>query len=148
MQCIVSHSCLNCLRAYMLLTGLESGVQGGLRLSHMWSSAVHSYCMDQRYRVHQDELVMPVDPSQYHWPVRFVRKTFLTVASRGLMRCLVFGVVLTRNVHLLVRQWVKAANAACGWVMATDERRSSKLCMGRNKTMRMASRSHESVIDF
>ena len=41
------------------------------------------------------------------------------------MRFAMFGVVLARYVHLLVRPCVKAAKAACGWVMAIDERRSS-----------------------
>ena len=41
------------------------------------------------------------------------------------MSSAMFGVVLARYVHLLVSPCANAANAACGWVMATEERRSS-----------------------
>ena len=36
-----------------------------------------------------------------------------------------FEVVLARYVHLLVSPCVNASNAACGWVMAMEEKRSS-----------------------
>ena len=50
------------------------------------------------------------------------------VSSRGLMSSTMFGVVLARYVHLLVSPCVNATNAAntaCGWEMAMEERRSN-----------------------
>ena len=59
------------------------------------------------------------------WPVRCGRKTLRMVSLRGLMSSAMFEVVLARYVHLLVSPCVNTANAACGWVMAMEERRSS-----------------------
>ena len=85
-----------------------------LRLSHVQSSAVHSSCTDQRYQVHQDNLVMPnksllVSVKAFdEW--RLVGRLFLcSFFSKGLIRPPVCGVVLARYIHLLVKPCVKAA---------------------------------------
>ena len=50
------------------------------------------------------------------WLVRFRIKIVLIVSSSGLIRSLIFGVVLAKYVYLLDRPCVSAAKAACMWL--------------------------------